>query len=111
MLVICGIKARLNELDVDYSEYLGEESSKLAKKNTRTSTLISNHISWLDPVVFMKLLAPAYSPSAEFQHVPLVNTLIDACDSIYIPRGGSEEKKAKALAAIRERQVLIEETG
>ena len=43
--------------------------------------------------------------------MPLLGSLIDAIDSIYIPRGGSEEKKAQALAAIRDRQELIEETG
>ena len=37
--------------------------------------------------------------------------MIDSIDSIYIPRGGSEEARAKALAAIRDRQELIEETG
>jgi hypothetical protein len=51
MLVVCGIRTKLTELDVDYSEYLGDDYLKL-KKNIKTSTFISNHISWLDPVVF-----------------------------------------------------------
>ena len=73
------------------------------KKPKRVSTIISNHTTWLDPVVFIKTLRPAFSPSAEFRHLPLLGNVIDALDSIYIPRGGSEEKKAKALASIRER--------
>jgi len=46
---------------------------------------------------------PAFAPSAEFKGVPLLETLIDALDSIYIPRGGSEESKARALQAVSER--------
>ena len=40
---------------------------------------------------------PAFAPSAEFKGVPLLGTLMDVIDSIYIPRGGSEESKARAL--------------
>jgi hypothetical protein len=42
-------------------------------------------------------MMPAFAPSSEFRGVPLLGTLIDVIDSIYIPRGGSEENKAKAL--------------
>lgn len=62
-------------------------------------------------MVLIKEIRPAFAPSAEFKNVPLLGSLIDAIDSIYIPRGGSEEKKAAALAAIRDRQELIEEAG
>jgi len=46
---------------------------------------------------------PAFAPSAEFKNVPLLETLMDAIDSIYIPRGGSEESKVRALQAVGER--------
>jgi hypothetical protein len=49
-------------------------------------------------VVLVKSIRPAFSPSAEFKNVPLLGTLINVLDSIYIPRGGSEENKAKALS-------------
>jgi 1-acyl-sn-glycerol-3-phosphate acyltransferase len=65
----------------------------------------------MDVVVLIKCIRPAFSPSAEFRNVPLLGILIDVLDSIYIPRGGSEENKAGALSSIRERQELIEETG
>jgi hypothetical protein len=54
-------------------------------------------------VVLIKEIRPAFAPSAEFRNVPLLGSLIDAIDSIYIPRGGTEEKRAFALAAIRDR--------
>lgn len=81
------------------------------KKIKRTSTIVCNHVSWLDPVVLIKNIRPAFAPSAEFENVPLLGTLIDTIDSIYVPRGGSDVNKAKALAAIRDRQELIEDTG
>lgn len=110
-LMVIGMSSWQKKIDYDYSEYLGPDYKKTQTKPKRVSTIISNHITWLDPVVFIKTMRPAFSPSAEFRHLPLVANLIDALDSIYIPRGGSEEKKAKALASIRERQELIEETG
>ena len=102
-LVVCSIKSSVKYLEFDYSYYLGERYQENIKKIKSTSTIISNHISWLDPVVLIKNIRPAFAPSAEFKNVPLLGTLIDVIDSIYIPRGGSEENKAKALAAIRER--------
>lgn len=110
-LFVAGCRTTLKHVDVDYSEYLGQHYKKYAKKIKRTSTIVCNHISWLDPVVLIKEIRPAFAPSAEFRNVPLLGSLIDAIDSIYIPRGGSEEKKAAALAAIRDRQELIEEAG
>lgn len=77
----------------------------------RVSTIISNHVSWLDSVILLKNMRPAFAASSEFENVPLLGTLCSAIDSIFIPRGGSEEKKALALAAIRDRQELIEKTA
>lgn len=111
-LWVCGIFYTSHKnMDADYSAYLGIDYKKEERKPKRTSTLVSNHTSWLDNVALIKTIRPAFSPSAEFRNLPLLSNLIDALDSIYIPRGGSEEKKAKALAAIKQRQELIEETG
>lgn len=98
-------------LDYDYTEFLGPDYKINQKKIKRTSTIVSNHVSWLDTVILIKNVKPAFAPSSEFKNVPILSTLIDCIDSIYIPRGGSEEARAKALSAIRDRQDLIEETG
>lgn len=110
-LFVAGTRTSVKYIDLDYSEYLGSDYKKNQKKIKRTSTIVSNHISWLDAVVLIKSIKPAFAPSAEFGTVPLISTLADSIDSIYIPRGGTEQNKAKALAAIRDRQELIEETG
>jgi len=110
-LFVCGMRTTLNYRDVDYSYYLGPDYKSKMKKIKRTSTIVSNHVSWLDPVVLIKNVRPAFAPSEEFSRVPLVGTLASVIDSIYIPRGGSPESKARALQAIRDRQELIEQTG
>lgn len=105
------MRTTLKYVDSDYTEYLGPNYKTNQKKIKRTSTIVCNHTSWLDTVILIKNIKPAFSPSSEFRNVPIFSTLIDSIDSIYIPRGGNEESRAKALAAIRDRQELIEETG
>jgi len=60
-------------------------------------------VSWLDPVVLLKSIYAAFSPSEEFSKVPVLNVLLDAIDCIYIPRGGNDESRKKALEKIRDR--------
>ena len=105
------MSSTLKYIDVDYSFYLGEDYKKTHRKIKRTSTIVSNHVTWLDTVILIKNISPAFAPSAEFKNVPLFHTLIEALDSIYIPRGGSEESRQNVLNTIVERQTLIEETG
>lgn len=102
-LFVVGMKTKLSYKDVDYSYYLGPEYKRRMKKIKRTSTIVSNHVSWLDPVVLLYNIRPAFAPSEEFRNVPLIGTLCDVIDSIYIPRGGSPERRAQALGAIRDR--------
>jgi 1-acyl-sn-glycerol-3-phosphate acyltransferase len=103
VLFVSGMRTKLKYIELDYSEYLGPDYKKNQMKIKRTSTIVSNHVSWLDPVVLIKNVKPAFAPSAEFRNVPILSTLIDSIDSIYIPRGGSEEARNKALASIRDR--------
>ena len=95
---------------MDYSYYLGPDYKKTTVKPKRTSTIVSNHVSWLDVVVLITNFRPSFAPAKDFEHVPLLGTLCKALDSIFIPRGGSEEKKAQALNAIRDRQEIVETT-
>lgn len=88
-LFVAGMQTTLNYKDVDYTYYLGPDYKRNMKKIKRTSTICSNHVSWLDPVVLIKNVRPAFAPSEEFRGVPLLGTLMDVIDSIYIPRGGS----------------------
>lgn len=81
------------EKDFDYSEYLGPNYQRKMAADKRISTVVSNHVSWLDPVVLLNSTYAAFSPSAEFAGVPVLNVLMDAIDCIYIPRGGNDESR------------------
>ena len=95
-LFICGVSTSVKRhKEVDYSKYLGENTSK--KDTEYASTIVCNHVSWLDPIILIKNIMPAFAPTSGLKDVPLLRTLIDCLDSIYIPRGGSEENKAQVL--------------
>lgn len=93
----------MKEVDADYSEYLGKDYKSKEKKPKVVSTLVSNHSSYIDPILILNRIRPAFTPSLEFKNLPMVGVFCDVIDCIYINRGGSEESKAKALATIRQR--------
>ena len=92
-LLVAGVTSSKVAVNFDYSYYLGPNYKQQTFDQNKTSTIVCNHVSWLDPVVMIKEVAPAFAPSSEFKGKPLLGTLIDALDSIYIPRGGSEESR------------------
>jgi 1-acyl-sn-glycerol-3-phosphate acyltransferase len=53
----------------------------------------------------------ALSLDISFRSVPLMGKLALLLDSIFLPRGSTEEKRKQALDTIIERQDLIEKTG
>lgn len=76
-MIVAGIKAEQVHHEVDYSFYLGPAYKEESKRAKHLSTIVTNHISWVDPVILTYCVAPAYAPSAEFKHTPLVNTMCD----------------------------------
>ena len=62
-------------------------------------------------MVLITALQPAFAASDHLRNIPLLKTLINSLDSVYIPRGGSDEKKRKCLEIICERQDQIEKSG
>lgn len=112
-LFLTGMRTSLHYDDVDYTYYLGP-NYKIQNQNRRVkrvSTIVSNHVSWLDCVILIKSVRPAFAVAAEFEKVPLLGHFSFCLDSIFIPRGGSDENKKLVLQKIKDRQELIEETG
>lgn len=99
-LLVCGMKTTLIYKDVDYEYYLGPNYRRNSIKLRKTSTIICNHVSWLDTVILLKNVRPAYGASSEFSKAPLLSTFINTLDGIYIPRGGSRKNKDAALQVI-----------
>ena len=89
-------------MDVDYTFYLGKDyKEKMSDKHT--STIVSNHVSWLDCIVFARMIAPAFAPAYFLKNAPVVGALAKAFGSLFMPRGGTREEKDKAIELIRER--------
>jgi len=73
--------------DVDYSYYLGDNYRDEYRDIKKTSTIVCNHMSWLDCIILICHCRPAFAPDAAFRKAPLFNTTIECLDSIYINRG------------------------
>lgn len=58
----------------------------------------------------IKTLRSAFAPNAGLKSIPVVKTLCDCLDSIYIRRGGTDEQVAEALKVIKDRQDKIEDS-
>jgi hypothetical protein len=93
-LFVAGFTTSLKEVDVDYSHYLGANYKRKSHKDKKTSTIVCNHVSWIDSVALIKHVRPAFTPSQEWKNAPVLSSLLLFLDSIFIPRGGSVEKKA-----------------
>ena len=102
-LFVCGMRTTLNYKDVDYSYYLGPDYKTHMKKIKRTSTIVSNHVSWLDSLILIYIVTPAFAPHIFFKSVPVFNKTCEVLDSIYIDRGADEISRAKIIKTIVDR--------
>lgn len=109
MLTVAGIRVSVKHLDSDYTEYLGPKYKEEEKTSPYTSTIVSNHVSWLDSAILIRHFSPSLTPTKGLKKVPLVGTILHCINSVWIPRGKSEEDKQKALDAIVDRQKVVEQ--
>jgi 1-acyl-sn-glycerol-3-phosphate acyltransferase len=61
-------------VDIDYSYYLGKNyDAKEIEKKQRVPTIVSNHISFLDILVFLvSRYMPGFASKAEVKTTPLI---------------------------------------
>lgn len=59
IVVVSGMNVTLRYMRADYTEYLGEHYKSNMKEIKRTSTVVANHVSWLDGFMFYAKLMPA----------------------------------------------------
>lgn len=103
-MVICGIfVTHTDKKEYDYSYYLGPGYKDKMKSYKKCSTIVSNHVSWVDTQNIYQFHDVAFALDAGFVNVPLMGKLGAMVDSIFIPRGGTEEKRLAALNAIKDR--------
>lgn len=108
---MCGVFTSREQKDYDYSYYLGPNYKDKYKTVAATSTYVCNHVSWIDTMTLYQYYQMALSLDFGFRNVPLMGKMAMLLDSIFLPRGSSEEKRQLALKTIEDRQKIIEETG
>jgi hypothetical protein len=108
---MCGVFTSREKIDFDYSFYLGPNYKDNYKKVAATSTYVSNHVSWIDTMTLYQYYQMALSLDTGFIKAPLMGKMAMLIDSIFLPRGSSEEKRQLALKTIQDRQEIIEQTG
>ena len=94
-LFLAGVWTIEEETDYDYSEYLGPNYKESEKSNIHVSTIVSNHSSWMDPIVHLKHGLCSFSPSEEYGKVPILRTCLNALDCVYVPRKMSTDESRK----------------
>jgi hypothetical protein len=101
-MFLCGfIPTKVVKLDTDYTEWLGEGYKDNYKKDVKfTSTVVCNHTSWIDTQNLYQHYKLALSLDIGFLKAPIMGTMGKIIDSIFLPRGSSEEKRKQALDCI-----------
>jgi 1-acyl-sn-glycerol-3-phosphate acyltransferase len=89
ILFICGLRYEKKHIEFDYSKYLGPDYKNDKRKSKYTSTIVTNHVSWLDSIILFCCFECSFAPSKEFKSVPGVGVLAQAIDCIFIPRGST----------------------
>ena len=107
-IFIAGMTTNVTYQDVDYSYYLGDGYLSNYKDIKKTSTIVSNHVSWLDSLILIYIVTPAFAPSSFFKTVPVFNKTCSVLDSIYINRGADEVTRQNIVKTIVDRQNIIE---
>ena len=83
-------------------------SSSRAARSPRGTTILSNHVSWLDILVHMAYSScPAFVAKASVRAAPLVGSIADALGCIFVERERSSAERAAggSSALIRERML------
>jgi hypothetical protein len=79
--------------DFDYSEYLGKDYKETQRLPKKASMVIANHQSWLDSPVLISAFFPGFTTSAEAGRIPVLSTLINCLQSVYVKRSGTLDEK------------------
>lgn len=70
----------------------------------RTVLAVSNHVSWIDIVVYGSLFQPGFVSKAEVAKWPIVGRIARATNTIFLPRGAFKtQETSDTLAATLER--------
>ena len=100
-----GYRIKRIELDANYSEYLGPNYRDQMFKGKRVSTIVSNHVTFVDILVWNSVIfPPSYAAASFVKDLPVGPLYTDSMTCIYIERSASKEGLQKQLEEIKARQ-------
>lgn len=102
-LLFGGIIYRRVDKDCDYTEYLGPNYKK-EYKNITTSTIVSNHVTWVDGLVVLQYGAFAPVSAADNKRFPVIGAVCNVLNAVFVERGASKEKREETVQIIVDRQ-------
>ena len=107
---VAGLSVTRKDIDMDYTEYLGPDYKSKYRQIKATSTVVCNHVSWLDGHVLYSRFKFGITADRGFKETILGKALY-ALDGLFMPRAKSEKDKELALKQITDRQERIERVG
>ena len=75
ILIVCGLRYEKKHIDFDYSKYLGPDYKTEKRKSIHTSTIVCNHVSWLDAIILFCCFECSFAPTKGLKEVPGVGVL------------------------------------
>ena len=109
MALCLGYWHKHRELDSDYSKYLGPDYKANKFQGKRVSTIVANHVTFVDILVWNSVIAaPSYAVAAFIKKLPFGALYTDSMGCIHIERAQSKEGLEKIVEQIKDRQRLTE---
>ena len=84
---------------MDYSEWLGPDY----EKDSKFGTIVSNHTTYMDPVIHVMLYSTVMVSKGGVSQVPLIGKAAKGLETIFVYRD-SAESKHKTIEDIKKRQ-------
>lgn len=82
-MISCGIwHWGIEEIDVDYSKYLGPDWKP--DKNKKATAIVSNHQSWLDIMINMFYQSPSHVAKEGTKKIPFVGHCATMFGCLYV---------------------------
>ena len=91
VILLSGIVLGKKEEDMDYSYWLGPDYKAKYRKIKRTSTVVTNHVSWIDTPVIMINTIVAITLDKGLEKAPVLGPMAKMTDGLFLPRGGTNE--------------------
>ena len=83
--------------------FLWIRRTRLAGSSAKSVCVVSNHVSWVDILVFMAELFPSFVAKATIRKLPLVGVISEAMGCIYVERESRGAEGNGAAALVRDR--------